>query len=513
MRIWPMKHVPYLLSIFLILCAAAALRICQNDLATAAEDGSLGAAGTEEPIFENWPKPQLALLLSGAMDGYLEPCGCSGLENQKGGLKRRHTLIRQLQADGWPVVALDLGGQVRRPGVQAEIKYRYAIESLIELGYEAIGFGIHELQLSSEAVLYTLANLDQEKNPLISANVGVFGFNNGFSARYRVIEAAGKRIGVTAVLGREHRLALQGSKDVTWMAPEQALRDVLPKLQVKDCDLLVLMVHGEPEEAKQLAQQFPQFGFVTCSGADEPLSRPRTVEGAGSQLIEVGHKGMYVMVVGVYDDPEQPFRIQRVPLDHRFADSDAMQSKLVAYQNDLEQIGLDGLGLTGVKHPGGSFVGSAVCADCHTEADEVFQNTPHAHATETLQKLDPPRHLDPECLSCHATGWNPQKYFPYSSGFLGLKETPHLVANGCENCHGPGGDHAAAESGDEDVDDAELERLRSIMRREIVENEGNRGSQVPGSVVKNCQDCHDLDNSPDFDFQEYWPKVEHYGKD
>ena len=29
-------------------------------------------------------------------------------------------------------------------------------------------------------------------------------------------------------------------------------------------------------------------------------------------------------------------------------------------------------------------VGSAVCADCHTEATEVFENTPHAHATETL---------------------------------------------------------------------------------------------------------------------------------
>jgi hypothetical protein len=25
--------------------------------------------------------------------------------------------------------------------------------------------------------------------------------------------------------------------------------------------------------------------------------------------------------------------------------------------------------------------------------------------------------------------------------------------------------------------------------------------------------CHDLDNSPDFDFQHYWPEVEHYGKE
>jgi hypothetical protein len=28
-------------------------------------------------------------------------------------------------------------------------------------------------------------------------------------------------------------------------------------------------------------------------------------------------------------------------------------------------------------------------------------------------------------------------------------------------------------------------------------------------VVNNCQECHDLDNSPQFDFDEYWPQVEH----
>ena len=24
--------------------------------------------------------------------------------------------------------------------------------------------------------------------------------------------------------------------------------------------------------------------------------------------------------------------------------------------------------------------------------------------------------------------------------------------------------------------------------------------------------CHDLDNSPDFDFKEYWPQIEHHEK-
>jgi hypothetical protein len=31
--------------------------------------------------------------------------------------------------------------------------------------------------------------------------------------------------------------------------------------------------------------------------------------------------------------------------------------------------------------------------------------------------------------------------------------------------------------------------------------------------VQMCMECHDQDNSPDFDFQKYWPKVKHEGKD
>src|SRR5690242_8829844 len=55
-------------------------------------------------IFEGWPKPDLALVFTAELDGYLEPCGCAGLENQKGGLKRRYTFLQELRKKGWPLV-------------------------------------------------------------------------------------------------------------------------------------------------------------------------------------------------------------------------------------------------------------------------------------------------------------------------------------------------------------------------------------------------------------------------
>lgn len=472
-------------------------------------------------IFVDWPQPQMVLVFTGEMDGYLEPCGCAGLDNQKGGLKRRHSFLVGLEKKGWPAVAFDMGGQIRRFGPQAEMKYRYAIKSLATLDYAAIGLGIKELQLDTNYLAYVLSNFEGAANPVVSANVSIIDPTLGLSSPYRVIEKAGMKIGVTAVLGKKHQPALQNSPDIVWTDPATALTQVLPKLKEEKCDLLTLLVHADQDEATELGKQFPQFDFVgTTGGAETPpnrlISLAEPVAGAPpTHLVEAGKKGQYATVIGVYNDPQTPYRLQRVPLDHRFEDSDAMQQLLVEYQDELKTLGFSGLGLTSNKHPVDSFVGSQACADCHTSATESFLETPHAHATKTLVELDPPRQFDPECLSCHVTGWNPQEYFPYASGFTSLSETPHLTDNGCENCHGPGAAHVAAENGDVDADDAELERLRAALRLKIVENEGNKDGQVikDAVVVNMCMECHDLDNSPDFDFQEYWPHVEHYGKD
>lgn len=459
-------------------------------------------------ILVDWPKPLLTFVFSGEMDGYIEPCGCAGLDNQLGGLKRRHTFLKKLEADGWNPVALDMGGLMKRTGLQQEIKYRYALRGLIELGYDVLTFGAKDLKLSSEAILYALANMEGDANPLVSANINFYDMAKPF----RIVEAGGKKIGITAVLGEGHRAELADVVDVEITDAVGAVTKVLPELEATD--LKILLLHGSPEEAQELARQFPQFDFIgTTGGAEEPPARAKAIDGTNAYLIESGKKGQYVIAIGVYDNPEEPFKYQRVPLDHRFEDSPEMQQLLVDYQQELETTTLAGLGLTGVKHPEDSFAGSQVCGDCHTQAMAVFEQTPHAHATETLLKLDPQRHHDPECLSCHVTGWNPQEYFPYISGFMGMKESPLMVGNGCENCHGPAAAHVAAESGEETLSDEEMEQLRAALRLKIGPNEGNMEKQNTGKVVDMCLQCHDLDNSPDFDFQKYWPDVKHEGKD
>ena len=56
-------------------------------------------------------------------------------------------------------------------------------------------------------------------------------------------------------------------------------------------------------------------------------------------------------------------------------------------------------------------------------------------------------------------------------------------------------------------------RLRaSTIERDRLRTEVGLALDTPEAkqrAVNNCLECHDLDNSPEFDFDTYWPQVEH----
>ena len=285
-----------------------------------------------------------------------------------------------------------------------------------------------------------------------------------------------------------------------------SLKAVLPKL--KNCDLRILLANATLAETKKLAVDFPQFDIVvTADGGDEPPNRPGKIEGLKTRLIELGHKGMFAVVLGLYDDPKQ-IRYQRVALDSRFASSPRMKQLMENYQSQLQALGLDGLEIRAIAHPQAAghdkrwaeFAGAESCEKCHSEAFEVWKNSKHAEATESLVEADPPRHFDPECLSCHVTGWNPQEFFPYASGYVSrklLRSWPAIPARIATVRRPPTWLPKTARM------TCCKKQLRMAVRLTKAQAEQNV-----------CIKCHDLDNSPNFSkagaFEnDYWPKVEH----
>jgi len=492
------------------------------------QDGGEAAdtSGDFEPLFVDWEQPDLVLFVTGRQHGYIEPCGCTGLDRAKGGLLRRHAVIQEMEGRGWPVVKLDLGDQVRRTGPQAVIKLQSTYEALVDvLKYDAIGFGVGELRQDSLELLSLLMNVlpaDQPEtaSPFISANVSIFDYEK--VQPYRVVERAGRRIGITAVVSPRHFLGtgdlMDPDREIKIESPEVALRRVMPQLLGENCDVHVLLAYVSERESRELVEKFPQFDFVVNEGVEgEPLDHLESVQ-VGQRnvaLVQMGYKSMFSGAIALYARSDRPVQYQKIPLDHRFKDTEEMKANFQRYQRQLQLTGLKALLPNPGDHPSGfQYVGSAVCADCHDEAYDIWKDGtaawqeahpgetgPHYRATSDL--TDPgertwvQRHHDPECLSCHVTGWHPQQYFAYRSGYWDLEKDKHLHGSGCENCHGPGSRHVDIENGD-DAMPGERDRVLAGLR--VTKEQAKE---------RLCVQCHDLDNSPDFDFDKFWPYVEH----
>ena len=466
-------------------------------------------------LFKKWDekKPEFVLCLTGRQNGYIEPCGCTGLANQKGGLARRDTFYKQLAARGWPMVKLDVGNLIRRFGVQPALKFQATADALKKQKYDAVCFGPDDLRLSLGDLIASVApEKDDDPSMFVCANANLVDIN----AKFRVIEIAQQRIGVTGFIGKQEQKKIQNA-EVELSDPTESLKPVLAELKKQKCDVLVLLAHASTKETIEVSKALKEFNIaVTAGGADEPALQPRRIKEIKTILVEVGGKGMYVGVIGFFkkETPTKtlarPTEIlyERVVLDDRYEDSKRMLEILHSYQKQLETMGLDGLGLRPVVHPSGNkFVGSETCGDCHTKAYEKWLDTPHSHATKSIaeptERSEIKRHHDPECLSCHVTGWSPQDYFPYHSGYTDLVKSADKHANGCENCHGPGSKHVAAELGDIEVTEQQRKQLQLSMRVAFDEQK--------------CMTCHDLDNSPQFHVdgepEKYWKKIAHPWRD
>ena len=126
------------------------------------------------------------------------------------------------------------------------------------------------------------------------------------------------------------------------------------------------------------------------------------------------------------------------------------------------------------------------CSTCHAAQTAFWQKTNHAHAWNTLVKVN--KQLSLDCVRCHVTGWQ------QPGGVCRIDKTdvggPALVASGvksalgrqdvqCEACHGPSSEHAKDPPG-----------------------------HIKATVTRlDCMRCHEAANSPHFDFDKYKPWI------
>ena len=472
----------------------------------------------DKPLFDGWPTPAVALVLTGQQRGYIEPCGCT--EGQSGGISRRASLINELKEKKWPVTGFDLGGTVRRSRRQSQIKFETMLAAMKDMGYRGVGIAPHELRLGP---LYLLSqNLPNDDDPeavvsFLSANVVLLETPDlGTPIHSRIVEIGGQKIGVTSIIGKSAAdEAFPGGppQDISLIDAAKSLEPIVEEFRKQQTSLNVMLAYANIDESKELAKKFPAFHvIVSAGGPEDPDGKP--LQFGKSMLLTVGQKGKYAGVVGYYpDDAESPLRFQLVELKKdRFRDDMKMVEHMRFYQDRLKQEELVAAELPIKHNSGAEFVGAKACAECHTRAYAIWKKTPHAGAYESLKRArkgDPEygitRIYDAECLACHVTGWNPKQVLRYETGFVNEEfattdadklRSKLLQGQQCESCHGPGSQHIAM------IEDGDIEAAAKTVRVTLKQAE-----------AKTCVQCHDLDNSPHFDFKKYWRRVKHVGTD
>lgn len=476
----------------------------------AADVASQAGAG----LFRDWPKPDVAVVLSAQQYGYLQPCGCS--EPQKGGLARRFNMIQGLRKRGWEVVAGDLGDIAQSGGPPLEqrlLKYKYSMQALQLLKYSGVTIGANETALPLLGGLAEFA-LNERSPRVVAANLRDKEKDFAEMVGATIVSAAKAgtpEVGFVGIVGPSVA-KLSQDPEARFDAEEKVLPGALAELQKQGAQLRVLLYQGSQEEAKACAQRFPQFQLILClTKEEEPSGRPEQV--GTSLIIGVGHKGRYVGVVGAFGGkaPNQPFqlRYELVALGPEYETPEGkdkdnpIHALLQNYAQDVHKGNYLAKYVHNTKHPlqidfpKATYVGSEKCKKCHEAEYEIWEKSPHPHAYETLvHKAKRPtlRQYDGECVACHVIG------FGYAGGFTDEQRTPNLKGVGCESCHGPASLHVANHND---------KNVRAALN--LWKTKSRNAQEKANHINDTCQKCHDPDNSVNFKFEKYWEekKIKH----
>jgi len=481
------------------------------------------SAGGKRELFADWAKPDIALLLSGQMHGYLQPCGCS--EPQFGGLARRYNFLESLKDRGWPVVLVDVGDLAQKGGPQAMLKYSTAMQALQLMGYTAVAVGKNEMEMPLIEALANFA-LNNPSPRVLAANL--LDPDGRLQGMVGAVEVSGKdnspRVGVVALVGPS---VARSAKDPTlkFAADNGAVLKKAVGEIAKKADLMVLLYEGTLKEAKSCGEfwaraqkddpTLAQIHVIQCLSEEEDSSA--VPERAGnSMVVAVGHKGRYVGVVGAFrtGKADQPFdlRYQLVSIgpEYKTNGSKDAGNPIVALMEDytkelkarnyLERFPRTPHPVQ-IHYPKARYVGSERCADCHERAYEIWNKSKHAQAYQTLVDAQEPslRQFDGECVVCHVVGFN------HPGGFYdknNAKKDELLKNVGCESCHGPASEHV------KNPNNAAMYPILNPWKARPGETPAAANERVL-RIDMFCQKCHDVDNDVHWSFAKNWPKIIH----
>lgn len=478
------------------------------------------------------PPARLTLLVSGNTTGYLRNCGCQS--GQYGGELRRARLLKQerdqaLKSDkgrSSAVLTIDQGSTLDGDEYIERLYSRQILKSMARTGYDMIGLGEKDLIFGQEDLYAYLMEINEEQTetnqpflPLTAVNLHFAkplsgpdhsGELNKMIQKYRIIDVGnGYMVGLIHAIDQgvtmEKREDGQPISDYFGFAvsdPANAAEAIL-KQHGKEADFWVLTLADGIQGSTDPASIAKLQGLDLVIGFSG--SNPNQATSEGDVVKPYFMKGPIlkardlVKIDITYEkNAPEDYTITGQQLsvganikgdDYVLSLIDDIYPEIEIYEKELLK--------TAKLTP--HYVGQNSCATCHNNIYQAMLASKHQHSFDSLElraKEDPEQSKafkDPNCLRCHVTAYNSQH-----GGWNKIHPDPELQVVGCEVCHGPGQYHVQIK-----MPGTPIEPPEDLQ----AEDRNTAGLLEAGKQT--CLQCHDAENSPKFDYDEYWGRIKH----
>ena len=429
--------------------------------------------GTSESPAEDQEK--LPVFFTCDTRGRLEPCGC--FTGQLGGLTRIKTWLKWNQSE--ESLLLDVGNSIAGQEDFRVIKYAHILEAFDSMGYHALNLGGAEAKLPLTTLKEVIASTP---TPILSASLVDSTTQKLIAPPTRIVEIRGQKIGILAVL--DPASVPSPGEGLSILSLNDAVSRHLPAL-AEECDEVILLAFTGEDEMKRLASEFYELSLIV--GGDVRQASQYLVQENQSYIVFTSNQARTVGQVTLkrkeagltaYDfdihlmKPNIPQDKGLLALSSRYRDTVRSTDLLIDHPERLGENAVPGV------KPLATYVGSEKCITCHAEEAKTWHASAHSNAFHSLVKKK--SDADPSCIACHTVG------FGTPSGYRRSFGTDRLTDVGCESCHGPGSEHV---------------------------NAWNNGVTPTFKFrplgAGDCMQCHHGEFSRPFDWDKFWPLIEH----
>ncbi|MCD4824730.1 MAG: hypothetical protein K8S55_08985 [Phycisphaerae bacterium] len=383
-------------------------------------NGSVGgqAAPKPKPVAVrpfDFGRPDVVLLVTGATNGKLEVCNCSG--PMPGGLARRGGLVASYRAAFPNTVLIDTGDVFWIE--PHDLMNIFVMKGYRLMGYDAVTLGDQEWTADDK---FLRKVLQPGRTKYLSTTVAAKDKSVALPITPVLRRAWGDvQLAVLSDIRPEAFMFFprRRYKQLAFSQPGNV--DARIAGLRKNRSAVVVVVHGSQSDLEAAAGRL-DADLILWGHTQKSDGKLLSV--AGKPVVRVGGSD-YIGVVGMKISPvgkitAMEYRLEiiddRWPLDKR------MLELYQAYARQAMRKALDAKRKKGLE-----IALASTCGSCHPKRYASWKKSKHANAWKSLQKVR--RTGDPNCVTCHSLGFGMEK------GFYTYKKTPKLAGVHCQSCH------------------------------------------------------------------------------